>query len=170
MVHEPGGSRIGKGTNGLFVADEATIYLDVRLGKTAAGGRRFTVHHEIFHAIDYRRDRSFEDKAWGAISGENAYYRKAPGPLEGGTTFVVEPSNLGIMERRAGFMTSYSKSEVREDKAELFACMMSLPIFVETRMKDEPQIASKVGRMEAILKEACPTLTAGFWASPSSAD
>jgi len=157
------GDRVGRDKSGLFLAGDATIYLDVRIGKQVPGGRRFTVHHEVFHAIDFRVDRSFDDKDWEAISGAGAYDRRASASAPPGD----RPTDLGVLERGAGFMTSYSRSEVREDKAELFACMMALPIFVESRMKDEPPMVRKVRRMEALIKQACPGLADDFWASPA---
>ena len=166
-----GGPGMAPGLGGLFWSDDSSIYLNVIVGKDNAGGRRHTVHHEIFHALDYRRDRTFRDQAWEAISGSDAYYR--PRLAKAGLmdpSFLIEGANLGVLERQPGFMTSYAKSKVCEDKAEMFACMMSLPLFVETRMKGEPKIVAKVARIEADLKALCPSVPYGFWEVGRSAD
>ncbi len=162
------GPGVARRTSGVYSPDEGTIYLDVRVGKTTAGGRRYAVHHEIFHAIDHRRDRTFGDAAWEAINGPRAYFaRRHPEPDAPGPALpIVEPPDLGVLETRAGFMTTYARSEVREDKAELFACMMALPLFVESRMADDTRLAAKVRRIEALLQAQCPGLPADFWASP----
>ncbi len=140
------------GLGGLAVTSTGSILIDV-------GGRRAigkTLHHELMHFIDAatapRRDRR-----WIGLNPPGARYggrrgAKARGDLDGRLTI-----------HHPGFLTRYSLVSAREDKAEVFAWLMSKPHEVAEQALVDRVIAAKVDYVRAQARAADPRLDDRWW-------
>jgi hypothetical protein len=94
------------------------MFLDARIANASACDQRYTFYHELFHLLN-AGNRAVESTAWIRLN--------PPG--------FVYPDNAlafhGFSQRRArrcpGFVTSYARSSVEEDMAELFASLIVKP-------------------------------------------
>jgi hypothetical protein len=62
-----------------------------------------------------------------------------------------------------GFVTRYAMCSVEDDKAEVFANMMTLPTWVECLSGADRTIRSKVSRMREMLADFCACADGNFW-------
>lgn len=75
------------------------------------------IHHELFHFIDFKFNKTFEDKNWSLLNTKDFKYGK------GGHTereFKTLDKN-----KIKGFLNFYSTTAVEEDKAEIFSELLS---------------------------------------------
>ncbi len=143
---------------GAMVAQEGSLYLDVRLIEMWTRVRR-TFHHELFHCIDYRDDLwKYADPDWEKLNEEGFKYsrKKFSGKAD-------------LFVHRLGFMTNYSMTAVHEDKAELYAHMIVYYNHVLGRSERDPILKKKVARMQELLKHFSIEFNQSFWDSRSLA-
>jgi hypothetical protein len=102
------------------------------------------VHHEIFHFADYRLNgRPPDDRAWTALNSAGMSYGR------GGRQMVAsaggEYSRL-IEARRdlPGFVTAYAQSAPEEDRAEVFATLVTRQTLAAELAASDPVIAAKM--------------------------
>lgn len=115
-----------------------------------------TIHHELFHAIDYSDDlMRFVDTGWKKLAEKGFLYDREMNfpPDRGGNQACYMP----------GFITSYSRTAVHEDKAELYASMILDHGYIQMRAEQEPILAAKVRRMKKLLKDFHPDYNDNFW-------
>jgi hypothetical protein len=141
----------GEACGGTVDVDLGRIYL-VAVGTSWGGDyARKTVHHEVFHMIDYFEDGQWDiDPAWQGLNGQAFKYGK------GGRSMLNDPS-AGLPDFSvAGFFNAYSRSDLAEDKAELFSYFMAKPLFLEVRAAFDAILSAKQREMETRLERFCP--------------
>lgn len=128
---------------------EGAIFVDVaRVARDARFTRRL-VHHEVFHFVDRALGGRF-DAAW---VGEARY----------GTGGVDMQDEGGLGELRAGlpgFVSPYAQASLAEDKAEVFAHLVTEGAAVRAMAQKDPLIAGKLKVLEAMLRGFDPGLLA----------
>lgn len=152
-----------------------TLFIDANsiIQKTWHGKRLF--HHELYHAIDYR-DTWFGhlDTDWKALQGENYRYgmelyydylaalNKGLAPPE--EEFDYEITGLdAVPSDAAGFVSDYSRVSYVEDKAEIYASLITeYSALIRRAQKDLP-IERKVERMKELLHKFSPAYNEDFW-------
>lgn len=129
-----------------------TLLLDV---DAAPDFLRRLLHHEIFHFADFADDGIVKrDVSWSALNPPGFGYgfggrsMRAPG--------VSEPD-----PRLLGFVTPYAQAAVEEDKAEVFAFMMTTPAALRRRAERDAVLAAKMERVRTIV--AALSLDEAFW-------
>lgn len=110
-----------------------------------------TLHHEIFHIVDYREDASMEDKVWEGLNPPD--FRYDP------NLKITE----GVTSRFKGFITMYSLTQACEDKAELYSYLIMDQKMVRVRAGKDAVVAKKVARMKEIARGFCPKMDDAFW-------
>lgn len=114
-----------------------------------------TVHHELFHAIDYGDDLwSYDDPSWGILNPKEFAY----------IGYKPELAGKGKCDD-PGFVSHYSKAAVCEDKAELYTYLVNDYEWVVDRLVDDPIIEAKVKRLKQILRKFSPQFDDAFWKS-----
>ncbi len=126
-----------------------TIYLSIRTERNAYD--RSTVHHELFHAIDFHDDWSrYTDLDWPKLNAPEFQYRK--------TEFRVNGPYDGN-----GFLSTHATTAVREDKAEVYAHLMVNHRGLDARARRDSVLKAKIERMKHLLQKFCPEYDEAFW-------
>ena len=134
-----------------------TLYLDVVAGDYNPEYQRRTIHHEFFHIIDYQDDgQLYTDGQWTKLNSSTFHYGT------GGVLMQDDPRS-GVRWEEPGFLNKYSTSGVEEDKAELFAYMMTDYAVVEQRAVTDKVISKKMAAIKALLAKFSPDLSDEFW-------
>ena len=69
----------------------------------------------------------------------------------------------GVTWDKPGFLNRYATSGVEEDKAEIFAHLMTEYALVGKRAATDDVIFKKMSAMKALLAKFCPDLNEVFW-------
>lgn len=69
----------------------------------------------------------------------------------------------GVIWNRPAFLTKYSTSGVEEDKAEIFAYMVTDYGFVEKRAAADDVIRKKMSAMKVLVAAICLEMDGSFW-------
>ena len=110
-----------------------------------------TLHHEIFHFIDFAEDdRLDEDRTWSALNPVGFLYGS------GGGSMVNDPDAGRLDESLVGFVNRYSTSGLAEDKAEVYACSIFDPSWMKRRASTDSILGRKVERIKASLRRFGP--------------
>jgi hypothetical protein len=134
-----------------------SLYLDVVMGDYDSDYQRRVIHHEFFHMVDYKDDGElYSDKSWARFNPRDFQYGS------GGAQMQDDPHS-GVRSKRQGFLNRYSTSGVEEDKAELFAYMMTDYDQIESLAASDPVIRKKLQAMKALLSNFCPEMNESFW-------
>lgn len=135
---------------GLFVVD--TIFLETsRITRDWEYGR-LSLHHELFHAIDYHDDLShYVDLSWRHLNKEGFDYDY--GLFKGYNEVSDKP----------GFLTTYSMSCAWEEKAEVYAHLIVKTSDTERRAETDPVLRRKIERMKELLFHFSPHFSDEFW-------
>lgn len=148
---------------GVVFKEDNVLFLEAARGVSYPSFRKKTIHHELFHMLDvvdsYREDGLvYADQTWAALNsgGDDAYQGETDDlrkDLDWWRLSIAWP----------GFLTHYSIVDVGEDKAEVFANMMTLPVWIDyVRSRDEV-VNRKIVRMKSIAKRFCGCLDDAFW-------
>jgi hypothetical protein len=132
-----------------------TIILSVRQRRTAYD--RATIHHELFHAIDFQDDFwRYTDLEWPKLNAKDFKYGE-----------ISYSSNHEHTEE--GFISVHGTSSVREDKADLYGHMLVNYAGVEKQAESDPIIRAKMARMKELLRKFSPYYDERFWEERAAA-
>jgi hypothetical protein len=133
------------------------LYLDVARGAYDDLYRRGVLHHEFFHMIDYCNGTLGCDGRWSALLPKGTKYGT------GGKKAQNDPFASLITTNLPGFLNTYCKTSVEEDKAEVFANMIVRAFQVEELANKDPIIRRKTHQMKEFLKDFCSEMDDRFW-------
>lgn len=134
------------------------LFLDIKRGFYNLLYVRRTIHHELFHFIDFYDDwKLYQDDEWAALNPKDFSYKN------GGANAQGDSSGSLLTEAYPGFFTTYSLSGVEEDKAEVFSILVVLATAAKEREKKDTIIAAKIARMKQLLSRFCPQVDEAFW-------
>jgi hypothetical protein len=140
-----------------------TLYLDAVRGIEKSTYLRKVIHHDFFHMIDYRDDGNlYSDKQWEALNPAGFHYGT------GGANAQGDPLSSVLTDRYPGFLNSYSKTGVEEDKAEMFANLMVEPNYVERRCRSDSVVRTKVAALKRLLARFSAEVDEQFWSRVSA--
>ncbi len=159
---------------GLHYVD--TLFIDLAdLSTDELHGRR-TVHHELFHAIDFRDTwHGYVDPDWTRIQGEQFKYEfdaaaelhriMGDNPQEILPREFDDPYHrMSVSESETpGFISDYARYSVAEDKAEVFCHLMVSYDHVLQRAAKDAVLRRKVKRMKELLLAYIPEMDETFW-------
>ena len=132
----------------------ATLLVDVN---APAHFLRRLIHHEVFHFLDFADDLHVASDAEWSLLNEPGF-RYGPGGRS-----VRDPAASLLTSELPGFLTRYATAAVEEDKAEVFAFLMTAPGEVALRASSDAVLGKKVALLEARLSEGFEGVRAGLW-------
>lgn len=143
--------------SGLFDWTGMAVYYDV----SAYSGveRDKLIHHELFHAIDNHLGKLSYDFDWTSITGP-----ASPGYLYDKGAAI----HLYKQDRSAqppGFLNNYARADAAEDKAVLFAALVTGSSGVFDRTKEDATLRRKVDSLKRLLQVFDGRLDGKFWNS-----
>lgn len=167
---------------GLHYVD--TLFIDLSQFGNELHGRR-TIHHELYHAIDFRDTwHGYVDADWRRIQGEDFKYefdaaaemhrQLGENPQDAMPREFDDPYNrMSVKESPTpGFITDYARYSAAEDKAEIFCHLMVSYKKVMRRAATDAILDRKVKRLKEVLVQYIPEMDDKFWkkiaAIPSS--
>lgn len=122
---------------------------------------RSVVHHEFFHQVDWVDDgKVYVDKEWALLNPKEFSYGN-------GGAAVQDDFTQGVTYDKPGFMNKYSTQGVEEDKAEIFAYLMTRREIMDARVKKDPVVAAKVKMMKALMHSFSAEIDDLFWEKAS---
>jgi hypothetical protein len=135
---------------------EETLVLEA---SSSADFLRRLLHHEVFHFLDFAEDEQvLRDAEWERLNDHFFVYG------DGGRTMRA-PDASRFREDLPGFVTTYSTSGLEEDKAEIFAFLMTEPLRIAKVVERDPIVAAKVRRLKATLAHRFAVIDDRFWAA-----
>jgi hypothetical protein len=147
----------GQAAAGLPSFAEGRIYLAVPAQSVSKDFARRSVHHELFHLVDYRQGAaSGSDPGWANLNDRAFHYGK------GGWHEIALGAHLPD-ESVPGFLNRYSRSGPEEDKAEIYAHMMAGRELVEGRARSDEMVRSKCAELKARFSRYFPEMDPTFW-------
>lgn len=130
--------------------ERGRLYLQLADGASSARLRR-TVHHEIFHQVDYADDHRLDaDARWEALNPPGFRYTQDSLRVQSDPDALLPDSSL------KGFVNLYATSGVAEDKAETYALMVVDPALIDSRAALDPIIRAKTERTRTIVDDFGP--------------
>ena len=134
------------------------LFFDVRWVNSDRWTRQ-TIHHELFHLIDWKDGVVYRDPEWEKLNPPRFKYGS------GGITLQkLSDRSAGLPDLSLkGFLNRYSMSGLEEDKAEIFANMMANYNEVNSRAESDPIIKAKMSQMKKLLYNFCPAFNEVFW-------
>jgi Putative zinc-binding metallo-peptidase len=134
-------------------AEKMALYFDVNYGKFASNQYlRHCIHHEYYHLIEYQffKDFYYKDPNWMAFNRADFTYG------EGGAAAYTN----GMAARKkhpVGFPTGYATFGLEEDKAEVFAFLMTTSEYVQLAdwQKEDIILSNKIAYMKSFMKGIC---------------
>jgi hypothetical protein len=142
---------------GLALENTGTIYMDSSTEVGDEAHRRRTLHHEFFHFLDYAMHPGgdlTDQPAWVAAG--------APNPSYGGTG-GAQPVPNWASHPAPGFVSNYAMKALPEDRAELFAAIMTNNLTVRLLLQKDKYLAAKLQVLKDELKAFNPQLDEAFW-------
>jgi hypothetical protein len=139
-----------------------TLYFDVVAGGHDRTYQRRAIHHELFHIIDYEDDGELDsDARWAKLNPPTFRYGR-------GGEHMLSDAWSGVPWDRPSFLNKYSTSGIEEDKAEIFAYMVTEIGFIEKRAVSDDAIRKKMSAMKVLLSDFCPDMNESFWKRAAS--
>jgi hypothetical protein len=125
--------------------ERGQLFLSVESLADPATLRR-TVHHELFHQIDFADDGVLaEDVQWQVLNAPGFQYVGDPRQL------ASDPSAMTVNDAVAGFLNRYSATSATEDKAELYSYLVTDPEIVRRRAGRDDILRRKADRLRKMI-------------------
>jgi len=149
----------GRLVAGVASSANASIYVDSTAQVGDEAHRRRTLHHEFFHFLDHAehpKDMTTNTE-WKNLN--------APGVNYGSAAPAQKPGQFNWASHPAlGFVSDYSLTAIPEDRAELFAGLMTNNLTLRTLLQRDPYLAAKTKLLKGELQRFCPAADEAFWA------
>lgn len=137
------GQRVG----GFVDGGSRELYLETSADDEAHARRR--MHHEFAHAFDGATVKGLDDPRWTTLNPPNFAYGS------GGLSRVADAAAGRLETASFGFVTGYATASILEDKAELFAWLMTAPDDVRKLAAGDPYLAAKWDELRARFGAPC---------------
>lgn len=127
-----------------------------------------TMHHEIFHAIDYRDDvRHYLDPEWRKLNGDEYHYNDAlqftAGEVFSNAVYFPPFDFQNLRDTPSGFLNEYATQSVHEDKAVVYSWMIVRYADLMKICRVDPITNAKVAYMKELLARFHPSFDDAFW-------
>jgi hypothetical protein len=129
---------------------------------------RATLHHEIFHAIDYRDDLThYVDPEWRMLNGAEYHYNDSlqftAGEYYSDAVYFPRFNFRDVQKVPAGFLNEYGTQSVHEDKAIFYSWLLVRYTDLEEICAQDSIVAAKVEYMKRLLAKFHPSFNEEFW-------
>lgn len=142
---------------GVAVERNASIYVDSTTKVGDEAHRRRTLHHELFHFLDFAQHPDvMHNPAWQAANTPGFNYGSTPpAPKPGQRNWASHPV--------IGILSDYAMKALPEDRAELFAALMTNNLTLRLLVQRDANLATKVKLLKEELGRFCPDVNEAFW-------
>jgi hypothetical protein len=125
-----------------------TLVLDVTLYQDDPSFERWVFHHEFFHMLDFALDELLRsDDEWSRLNPSGFTYGS------GGDRVWHDPETAySTNSPPTGFVTQYATMGAEEDKAEIFAFMMTSP---HGSSHPDPMVIRKARFLQSRIASGC---------------
>ena len=123
---------------------------DVKNNPRVKSMLKHVFHHEFYHIIDAQLTNVIIDNQWEKINKQN--YSK-----------VELSGDLNLDNSINGFVTQYARNNQNEDKAELFAMLITKNSEVKKLLNDDKVLFDKTKLLISRLKSISPSINKNFW-------
>lgn len=129
---------------------------------------RATLHHELFHAIDYRDDTAhFIDPGWRQLNGVDYKYNDSlqftAGEYFSDAVYFPRFDFRQLEKTPGGFLNEYATESVAEDKAVTYSWMIIRYHDLQAIMKKDDVVNAKVHYLQDLLAKFHPSFDEHFW-------
>jgi hypothetical protein len=129
---------------------------------------RATLHHEIFHAIDYRDGVThYVDPEWRKLNGESYHYNDSlqftAGEYYSDAVYFPKFNFRDVEKIPAGFLNQYGTQSVHEDKAIYYSWLLVRYTELQEICAQDEIVAAKVEYMKELLAKFHPSFNEEFW-------
>jgi hypothetical protein len=125
--------------------EHGTIYMNV-LASPDDERIRWTVHHELFHQLDYAGDSQLDpDPAWESLNPIGFRYT---GDVE---RLQADPAEGHREAGIRGFVNRYATTSSTEDKAELYALLLLDPETARRRLAEDDILRRKADKIRKMI-------------------
>ncbi len=151
---------------GRFVVD--TLVLNVTAITRHWEQTRGTLHHEIFHAIDYRDgSQHYLDPEWRKLNRLDYKYNDSlqftAGEVYSDAIYFPPFDFNNLPDTPRGFLNQYATESVHEDKAVVYSWLIVRYQELERIAQQDDISAKKVTYMKELLAKFHPSFNAAFW-------
>jgi hypothetical protein len=118
---------------------------------------RRLLYHEVFHFIDLADDGEvLRDPAWEALNPPGFHYGS-------GGRAMRDSDASELTSHLPGFATRYATAAIEEDKAELFAFLMTEPAALRAIADRDRFLASKIDAIETLVARVDSSADPDYW-------
>lgn len=151
---------------GRFVVD--TLILDADHVEAHWETSCATLHHELFHAIDYRDDvRHYLDPEWRKLNGDEFRYNDSlqftAGEQYSDAAYFPRFDFRHLADIPAGFLNQYATQSVHEDKAVVYSWMLVRYRELMELCAGDAVLRAKVEYMKSLLAKFHASFDDAFW-------
>ena len=147
----------GRRSSGVSDLEDGKIYLSVLAHEVRKDKARRTVHHELFHLIDYRHGTGYgPDPGWNKLNEGSFRYGE-------GDWHDSDPGEGSPDKSAPGFLNRYSRSAPREDRAEVYAHLMAGRDLVERRVRSDGVLKCKCEELKQRMAKYFPEDGLALW-------
>ena len=136
------------------------VYYDLSFG--SGDYMREVIHHEFAHLIEFNIKGSwnYSDPTWTSYNPAGFAYGS------GGSSCYSNPGSCTTGEHpRNGFTTGYAMTAIEEDKAELYAYLMTNTYYHHLKgwLGGDPNLSSKVNYYKQFISAYSGTMTGSYF-------
>ena len=128
----------------------SNILKDVKNNPRTKSMLKHVFHHEFYHIIDSQLTNVIIDNQWEKINKNNY-------------SNVEISGDLNLDNSTNGFVTQYAKNNQNEDKAELFAMLITKNSYVKKLLNKDKVLFNKTKLLISRLKSISPSINKSFW-------
>lgn len=138
------------------------LYLDISYLDAPETYVRSVIHHEFYHLVEgvHFGSMFYPDKAWAALNPAGFRYKG------GGAMAYRDKHYFHTEHPRTGFVTAYAQYALEEDKAEVYAYLMTTARYrrLEVWLATDDILKRKVAYLLAFFERVDPSFTAAYLA------
>ena len=134
-----------------FFLSSANGLIDTRKNPRVKSLLRHVFHHEFYHIIDSQLTNVIIDNQWKKIN-----------KIEYSSVFNYS-GDLNLDNSINGFVTQYARNNQNEDKAELFAMLITKYSEVKQLLNKDEVLFDKTKLLISRLKSISPSINKNFW-------
>lgn len=138
------------------------VYYDIGYGADLYA--REVIHHEFNHQVEYEHFNSYarQDPAWLALNPSGFTYNP-----RGGVAAYHEDGFSNDAHPEAGFVNRYAMYAIEEDKAEVYAYLMTREYYHDLRnwIKTDDKLAQKVQLYKDFMKRVSPEMDDDYFSA-----
>ena len=137
------------------------LYYDIGYAYAGDTYQKMVIHHEYYHMIEenYFGSMYYKDEEWDSFNPPDFEYG------EGGSSAYEEENYSNKEHPRQGFIDNYSMYGLEEDKAQVYAYIMTTPLYNKLMkwIETDTILAKKVRYMKKFMQKHSPEINEAYF-------